>query len=154
MERTDLRARLSVIDFAAGLGPAQLEKLSEIATPVQWEADVAIYHEGDPGSPLYAVEEGRVAIEVTMPGRGAVTLTTVGPGEVFGWSSLFYQRPKAAAARAVEPTRALALDATRLRALCDADPSLGYALTRRVLDVVSERLKATRIQLLDLFQQG
>lgn len=154
METTSLQARLSVNAFTAGLDPAQLDKLSEIATPVQWEADAAIFHEGDPDSQLYAVEEGRVAIEVTMPGRGAVTLTTVGPGEVFGWSSLFYRRPKTAAARAVEPTRALALDATRLRALCDADFSLGYALTRRILDVVSERLKATRIQLLDLFQQG
>ena len=75
----------------------------------------------------------------------------MGPGEVFGWSSLFQQRPKTAAARTIEPTRALALDAGRLRELCDADPRLGYLLTRRILEVVSERLKATRMQLLDIY---
>ena len=62
-----------------------------------------------------------------------MTILTVGPGEVFGWSSLFLERPKTASARAVEPTTALALDANRLRALCDLDPGLGYVLTRRSL---------------------
>jgi CRP/FNR family cyclic AMP-dependent transcriptional regulator len=70
---------------------------------------------------------------------------------VFGWSSLFLQRPKTASARTVEPTKALALDAGRLRTLCDTDTRLGYVLTRRILDVVSERLKATRMQLLDIY---
>ena len=110
-----------------------------------------MFREGDCDSVLYVVEEGRVAIEITIPGRGRVTILTVGPGEVFGWSSLFFQRPKTASARTVEPTRALALDAVRLRALCDADTRLGYLLTRRILDVVSERLKATRMQLLDIY---
>ena len=87
----------------------------------------------------------------TIPGRGRVTILTVGPGEVFGWSSLFFERPKTASARTVEPTQALALDAVRLRELCDVDTRLGYLLTRRILDVVSERLKATRMQLLDIY---
>jgi CRP-like cAMP-binding protein len=153
MEETALRPRLDRLAFTSGLTPAQLDKLAEIATPVRWDADTIIFQEGGLDAQLYAVETGRVAIEVTLPGRGTVTLMTAGPGEVFGWSSLFYRRPKTAAARAVEPTDALALDAARLRALCDADPSLGYTLTQRILNVVSDRLKATRIQLLDLFRQ-
>ena len=75
-----------------------------------------IYREGDPASPLYLVEEGLVALEMVVPGRGPITILTVGPGEIFGWSSLFYQRPKTSAARALTPTRAEALDSARLRA--------------------------------------
>ena len=118
---------------------------------MQWDAGETVFREGDRDSFLYVVEEGRVAIEIAVPGRGRVTILTVGPGEVFGWSSLFHQRPKTASARTIEPTRALALDAGRLRELCDADPRLGYLLTRRILEVVSERLKATRMQLLDIY---
>ena len=70
---------------------------------------------GDPGSPVYLVEEGLVALEMVVPGREPVTIQTVGPGEIFGWSSLFYQRPKTSAARALTPTRAQALDSARLR---------------------------------------
>ena len=111
-----------------------------------------VFREGDAGPSVYLVEEGLVAIELVVPGRGPITILTVGPGEIFGWSSLFYQRPKTSAARALAPTRALALDSARLRTLCDSDPVFGYALTRRILQVVSERLKATRIQLLDVFK--
>src|SRR5262249_42592616 len=128
------------------------ELLAQIATPVQWPAGAMIYREGDPGSPLYLLEEGRVSIELAVPGRGPVLMLTVGPGDVFGWSSLFHDRPKGARARASVPSRGWALDSARLRALCDADPVLGYALTRRLLQVVSERLRASRIQLIDVYK--
>jgi CRP/FNR family transcriptional regulator, cyclic AMP receptor protein len=137
--------------FTHGLDPGQLDRLAQIATPVQWGAGTIVFREGDRDSLLYVVEDGRIAIEITVPGRGRVTILTVGPGEVFGWSSLFHQGPKTASARAIEPAKAFALDASRLRELCDADSRLGYALTRRLLDVVSERLKATRMQLLDIY---
>jgi CRP-like cAMP-binding protein len=130
-----------------------MDRIAEIASPVQWNGGAIVFREGDRDSLLYVVEEGRVAIEVNLPGRGKVTILTVGPGEVFGWSSLFDERPKTAGARTTEPTRALALDAARLRGLCEADPRLGYVLTRRILEVVSERLKATRMQLLDIYSR-
>jgi CRP/FNR family cyclic AMP-dependent transcriptional regulator len=151
MDENPTRFRLKDLTFAQGLNPDQLNRIAEIATPVEWVAGQTVFREGDRDSVLYVVETGRVAIEVTVPGRGRVIILTVGPGEVFGWSSIFQQRPKTAAARTTELTTALALDAIRLRELCDADPQLGYVLTRRVLEVVSERLKATRMQLLDIY---
>jgi CRP-like cAMP-binding protein len=140
------------LTFIKGLDPSVVEYLAQVATPVRWEKGTLVYREGELDSPLYLVEEGRVAIELTVPGKGAVTILTVGPGEVFGWSSLFQSRPKTAAARVGIPTTAWALDAERLRALCDADPRFGYVLTRRLLDVIAHRLQATRIQLLDVFK--
>jgi CRP-like cAMP-binding protein len=142
---------LQDLAFAQGLDPSQIDRMAEIATPVEWAAGVTVFREGDRASSLYVVTTGRVAIDVTVPGRGRVVILTVGPGEVFGWSTLFGQRPKTAAARTTEPTQALALDALRLREMCDADTRLGYALARRILEVVSERLKATRTQLLDIY---
>lgn len=138
--------------LTAGLEASQVERLTPIATPRDWAAGTSIYREGDQGSPLYLVETGRVAIEVVVPGRGPVIIMTVGPGDVFGWSSLFRDRPKSAAARTTASTRAWAVDPAPLRALCDADPVLGYALTRRLIEVISERLKASRIQLIDVFR--
>jgi CRP/FNR family transcriptional regulator, cyclic AMP receptor protein len=145
------RSLLSHLAFTQGLVADQQDRIAKIASRLEWGAGATVFREGDRDSILYVVEEGRVAIEIAVPGRGRVVMLTVGPGEVFGWSSLFYQRPKTASARTVEPTKALALDATRLRELCDVDTHLGYLLTRRILDVVSERLKATRMQLLDIY---
>jgi CRP/FNR family transcriptional regulator, cyclic AMP receptor protein len=151
MEGDDIPTRLRHLAFTRGFASEQLDRLAELSAPVQWEPDAVIFREGEVGKALYLVEEGRVAIELLLPGRGRTTILTVGRGQVFGWSSVFYERPKTTSARAVVATTALALDAPRLRGLCDADPQLGYVVTGRLLETVSERLKATRIQLLDLF---
>jgi CRP-like cAMP-binding protein len=154
MRDPSVRARLDRLTFAEGLAAPDLDRLAGIAAPVQWEAGTIIFREGDvdPPPPLYVVEEGRVAIQVAVPGRGPVTILSVGAGEVFGWSGLFDRRPKSATARAIGPTRALAVDSDRLRGLCDEDVRFGYDITRRILRVVSERLKGARMQLLDVYR--
>lgn len=143
--------RLEELAFLQGLSPEYIAQVAAVASPVHWPADEVIYREGDAGAAVYLIDVGRVAIEMTVPGRGRTTVLTIGPGEVLGWSSLFHDGPKDAAARAVIDTHAWALDAPRLRALCDADAQFGYAFTRRMLKEVSQRLKATRMQLLDVF---
>jgi hypothetical protein len=52
---------------------------------------------------------------------------------------------------AAGPVRAREFDAAAVRALCEEDPLLGYALARDVGAVTARRLKATRIRLLDLY---
>ena len=145
------QSRLSDLAFTQGLDAGQLVQIAQIATSFQWDAGTTVFREGDRDPLLYVVEEGRVAIEIAVPGRGRVVILTVGPGEIFGWSSILPDRHKTAAARTIEPVRVLALEASRLRELCDLDPRLGYLLTRRILEVVSERLTATRMQLLDIY---
>jgi CRP-like cAMP-binding protein len=151
MDHNPIQSRLRDLAFTQGLGPLHLDQMAAIAAPVEWAAGVTVFREGEIDSVLYVVEEGRVAIQAMVPARERVTILTVGPGEVFGWSSLFQQWPKTASARTTEPTKAFALDALRLRTQCDADPRLGYILARRILGVVAERLKATRMQLLDIY---
>jgi CRP/FNR family transcriptional regulator, cyclic AMP receptor protein len=145
------RATLEQLAFTQGLESDQQDRMIKIASSRTWNAGITVFREGDLDSSLYVVEQGRVAIDIAVPGRGRMTILTVGPGEVFGWSSLFFQQPKTASARTVEPTSALVLAADQLRELCDVAPQMGYLLTRRILAVVSERLKATRMQLLDIY---
>ena len=153
MSHSDIEThlRLERLVFTAGLDPDHRDQIAKIAHTVAWDAGVIVFREGERGSLIYIVEKGSVAIEMSVPGRGRVTLLTVGRGEVFGWSSLFSERRKTATARTVEPTTALALDSDQLREMCEADPRLGFLITRRILGVVAERLTATRMQLLDIY---
>lgn len=68
-------------------------------------------------------------------------------GELLGWSWLF--PPYQSAFGVVPATRveAFQFDGPAVRAACDADPELGYELTRRLARVVTNRLQATRIRL-------
>ena len=61
------------------------------------------------------------------------------------------RRGKHFKARTLEPVRALSFDGGRLRQACEQDAAFGYALMRQLLTVVSERLQATRLQLLDVY---
>jgi CRP-like cAMP-binding protein len=68
----------------------------------------------------------------------------IGPGEVVGWSWLLPPHRWQFAARALDPVRALELDAVELRRLCESDAEIGFELAKRLMAVICNRLAATR----------
>jgi CRP-like cAMP-binding protein len=97
------------------------------------------------------LQEGRVAIDMETPHRGVLTVHTVSPGEVLGWSWLFPPHEWHYNARAVHDTKAIALDADCLRARIERDAELGYELMKRFSAIMLNRLEATRMQLMDIY---
>jgi hypothetical protein len=49
----------------------------------------------------------------------------------------------------VDPTSVVSLESSCLRGKCDADTRLGYELVQRVAQIMSDRLLATRLRLLE-----
>lgn len=139
------------MDLAKGLKSKHVEKLASIAKEVAFAEGETIFHEGDMSDEVYLIQEGQVAIEIHVPGRGRMTILTVGPGQLLAWSSLFTSQRKTASGRTLSSTRAIALNGTDLRGACEADHELGHTVMARVAGVIAERLKATRLQLLDMF---
>lgn len=134
------------------LESAHLEKLVAFAREVSWPPDRVIFREGEPDDKLYLVLEGLVALDIYVPGRGRVTILTIGPQEVLGWSAAVPEvEKKTASARTLQPTRAIAIDASALHAACEQDHDLGYHVYRTLANVIASRLKATRLQLLDVY---
>jgi CRP-like cAMP-binding protein len=134
------------------LSQEQVEKLAALASERNFAAGEIIFRENEVGNVLYIIGEGQVAIEIRVPGRGRSTILTVGPGQILGWSSLFPSERKTASARSVHPTKAVAIDATRLRETIEQDHDLGCLLLWRIAEIIAGRLKATRLQLLDIFE--
>lgn len=143
---------LRSMDFTKDLAPKQLEKLASIATYVTFSEGAMIFREGDNSELVYLILEGDVSLLTQVPGHGQVTILTIGPGQLLGWSSLFPPMKKTAGAQTVASTRAIAINAQHLQELCKADHDIGYEILRRVAQVVSERLSAARVQLLDMFE--
>lgn len=151
MDESAMMEALRSLDFTRDLEPAQLQRLAAIAHEAKFSAEHAIFREGDPGELVYVIQEGQVAIDIKVPGKSRVTILTVGSGELLGWSSLFPEGRKTAGARAMTPTRAIALNAALLREIMQSDHDLGCTLLWRVAAIIAGRLKATRLQLLDIF---
>jgi CRP-like cAMP-binding protein len=129
-----------------------LHKLAAMAREVTFEADEMIYRRGDQGDAVFLVETGQVVIDMETPTGERATMHTAGPGQFFGWSSIFPRERKMAWTRAAEPTRAIAFDAAQLREAMQADHELEYALVRRASRVTANRIQASRQQLADLFR--
>jgi len=155
MKQQSLHDTLRANPWFAALEPRLFEKLAAIASEATWSAGQVIFREGDHDDKLYFVIEGQVALEIHIPVRGRVTILTIGPDEIFGWSAVVpVIQKRTASARAVLPSRAVAFNGAALRAACDEDHDLGYHVYRRLTNVIAGRLTATRMQLLDMYAAG
>jgi CRP-like cAMP-binding protein len=142
---------LSRHPFFHGLPPEYLTLIAGCAENVHFDTGAYLAREGETANRFFAIRHGRVAVETYVPSRGPVTLQTIGEGEILGWSWLFPPYVWQFDARAREGVRATAFDGACLRAKCDADPVLGYDLMKRLARLVTNRLEATRRQLLDVY---
>jgi CRP/FNR family cyclic AMP-dependent transcriptional regulator len=138
--------------FTHGLGKRHLVLLTGCASNVRFEPGQRIFREGEEANQFYLLREGKLAIELFSAERGALTILTVGPGEVLGWSWLVPPYRWKFDAYALEPARVIALDGKCLREKAEKDHDLGYELLKRIAHVMEERLHATRLQLLNVYE--
>ena len=150
MQPKDLVAELRRHPFDKDLPAQHLERLASLATEANFTRDQMIFREGDEWSQFYLIVSGRVALEMATP-DGPLRVQTLSGGDEFGWSAVLLGQGKYFQARALEPVTAIAFEGGDLLAACKSDPSFGFAFIYRVLEVVSERLQATRLQVLDHF---
>ena len=142
---------LATQPFFAGLDAETLDVIAGCAANVRFDEGEYIFREGDPTSDFYVIRFGRVCIETDIVGRGPHALQTLGEGEVMGWSWLLPPHRWQFDGRAVEPVRAIRFDGKCLRRKCEESDRLGYRLLSRVSDVLTKRLKAARLQVMDVY---
>ncbi len=142
---------MAATEMFAALDDRLLRLVAGCGTNEHVAAGAYLFREGEPAERFFLIRNGTVALEVVTPGRGAVVIETLHPGDIVGWSWLFAPHRWKFDGRAVAPTRTIAFDGTCLRRKCDVDHELGYQLMRRFAAVAVERLQATRLQLLDVY---
>lgn len=151
MDTNQLKYVLEELRFSAVFPPEVLDDLAAASTIQQVSAGTVVFRESGANDNLYLLRSGRLALEMNVPGRGAVRILTIGPGEMVGWSALLGQGKMTASAVAVEDAELVVAPADSLRELCKANDEFGHQMMRQMADALSKRLVATRLQLLDLF---
>ena len=147
----DLQPLLAKHPFFADLDSKTLALVVGCASNVKFDAGQRVFKEGEEADQFYIVRQGRIAVEAFSPTRGPLVIQTVEEGDILGWSWLIAPYKWRFGARALDLTRAVALDGKCLREKCETDHDLGYELLKRFAHVIGERLDATRLQLLDLY---
>ena len=147
-----LQRILSEHPFTHGLEKHHLALLAGCASNVHFEPGQRIFREGEEANHFYLIREGKVAVELYGAERGALTILTLGPGEVLGWSWLIPPYRWKFDAYALASARAIELDGKCLREKAERDHDLGYELLKRIAHIMEERLHATRLQLLNVYE--
>ena len=140
--------------FFSGMAPRYLQLAVGCAANVRFNAGELIFRQGYDAEHFYLIRAGKVALEIHVPGRGGLTIQTLGAGEVLGWSWLVPPYNWRFDGRAAEVTRAIVFDGKCLRGKCEEDHELGYELQKRVIAILGEHLDATRFRLLDVYRDA
>jgi CRP-like cAMP-binding protein len=137
--------------FFAGLEAELGQVISGCARNHRFDAGQYLVRDGEPANEFYLIRHGKVALEIVQPGRPAIVFATEGEGDLVGVSWLLPPYRWRFDVRAMELVRAIGIDAKCLRDKCEADHHLGYAMMKRFLPVLVQRLDDTRLQILDVY---
>ncbi|KAG5831717.1 hypothetical protein ANANG_G00306710 [Anguilla anguilla] len=92
-------------DFMKNLELSQIQEIVDCMYPVEYGKDSCIIKEGDVGSLVYVMEDGKV--EVTKEG---MKLCTMGPGKVFGELAILYNCTRTATVKTLTNVKLWAID--------------------------------------------
>ena len=137
--------------FFTDLDKKYITLVTGCASNVRFDGGKFIFREGEEAHQFYLIRQGKVAIEIFTPDRGHIVIETLDEGNILGWSWLIPPYQWHFDARALEATRAIALDGKCLRKKCEEDHDFGYEFLKRFAHIMEQRLAASRIQLLDLY---
>ena len=98
--------------------------------------------EGQPGEEMFIILTGRVKLH-----KGDAFITHLGPGAFIGELALIDSQPRSASVTVEDPTRALVLNRSDFLKLVKTEGALSSRLLWNVLQVVTERLRKTTVDL-------
>lgn len=134
-----------------GLPRRHLQAIAACGTPVHYEPGEYLARWGDVAESFWLVREGRLALELDVAGRADLTVAVAGPGDFIGFSWLSPPHQMQFDVRALSAVEAYRFDGREVRARCNAEPWLGFELTRRFAGLAAERIEAMSMQLMDVY---
>jgi CRP-like cAMP-binding protein len=109
---------------------------------VDCESGDYLFQEGDLGTEMYIVQEGRVEITKRIEGAEKV-LAVLEKGDFFGEMSVLEDIPRTASARALEDTRLVQVNGSTFDHMLRSNPEIAVRMMRKL----SRRLRETDLKL-------
>ena len=141
---------LKDLDVFDGLTPIELEAITEISEVATFPKGSVIFKENEEAERLFILLEGKVGIEFEVGRHQDAVVHSVNPGQAFGWSALIHPYQFSAWARAAEDSKVVTVERARLRKLLDMDCHMGFVIMEKMAELISARLRETRIQLISV----
>ncbi len=140
--------------LGAVLDDRHLRDLAEISESVSEPQGGVLFKEGSAADTLWIIGEGSVALDMLVPRRHSSRVLTLGARDLLGWSALVGDGTMSATATVTADAKLVRLSADRLKDLCVSDHTLGFAVMANIARTLANRLRGTRLQLLDLYSES
>jgi CRP-like cAMP-binding protein/Tfp pilus assembly protein PilF len=125
-----------------GISRKELITLAAFSKEKRFAPGASLFQEGDEGSEMYVILEGRVIISKFIPGAGEEALAILERGDFFGEMSLIDGEPRSADARAYSgPLTVLALDQSTVREVLAMDAHAALEFLQLLCRLVANRLR-------------
>jgi CRP/FNR family transcriptional regulator, cyclic AMP receptor protein len=145
----DTAALLGAVPVFEELSRSDLEQVAAVAVPRRFDGGEIVFREGDDSDTCYVVRSGHARALREHPDGRQITLTTFGPGDIFGELAMFDDERRSATVEATDDLDALAILGPDMRALmtrhADISVKLVSSLGRR-LRAANERLARQSFQ--------
>lgn len=148
--------------FFAGLTYENIVTLANLAEELAFDSGHHFFHAGEEICCLYLTLEGGIGIVIELPDHAVeqplsgqltgeiktrdVVVSTVGPGEVFGWSALVPPHTATACAKALTPCRVISFNCADLFKVFADDCRFGYLIMQKATQIIRGRLHDMHIQ--------
>ena len=100
----------------SGLPTQTAKTISASLQLVDADSDTVVARQGGPADKFFIVVDGE--LEVTREESGSTeTVSTLGPGDLFGEMAILFDKPRGTSARATKPTKLLVLDSATFRSV-------------------------------------
>jgi CRP-like cAMP-binding protein len=144
---------LERVGLFRGLTDSQLTKISPLCGPARFHLDDRILAQDEKAEHLYFVIDGEVDIRFDFSYQDTsskLTISTVTPGQSFGWSSLvepyIYSRSVFCSTATVSAGK---IEADKLRHLFSVDNGIGYVVMTNLARVIAKRHRALQDEVVD-----
>ncbi len=99
-----------------GLPTQTAKTISASLQLIDAEPDTVVARQGGPADKFFIVVDGE--LEVTREEAGSTeTVSTLGPGDLFGEMAILFDKPRGTSARATKPSKLLVLDSSTFRSV-------------------------------------
>jgi CRP/FNR family transcriptional regulator len=140
---------LRSVPLFSDLEQGELERFSLVAVPRSFPAGTRVFHEGDESDACYIVRSGSFRVTREHSDGRAITLASLGPGDIFGELAMLDGEVRSASVEALTDGELLALPGGEVRSLLARHPEITVklvaALVRR-LRVANERISRQSFQ--------
>jgi CRP-like cAMP-binding protein len=136
-----------------GLTDEQLEQINPLLNLRYFSKGETIFSQGDAAEKLFILIKGNIKIVFKPYDGPPLTVATITPGGIFGWSAALGREEYSSAAFSTSNSEVFYILGKKLQSICDLNNDTGIIFLERLAGVIAQRLKSTHSEILNLLMQ-